>query len=101
MLQSWLDAPETDGVWTNRQVYRAILDSRHHTLDHLRQLPADEILTRSEPHLALPHLLALCGTQPQRWTALLKALDYGLTDEKITFGELLDGIQDPAPASAV
>ncbi|MCX4481688.1 hypothetical protein OOK44_35535 [Streptomyces cellulosae] len=101
VLQSWLDAPESEGFWSRRDVYRAVLDSRHHTLNHLRQLPADEILTRNEPHLALPHLLALCGTQPQRWTALLKALDYGPTDEKITFGELLDGIQDPAPASAV
>ncbi|UXY33232.1 hypothetical protein [Streptomyces sp. HUAS TT20] len=98
VLQSWLDAPESEGFWSRRDVYRAVLDSRHRTLDHLRQLPADEILTRSEPDLALPHLLALCGTQPQRWTALLQALDYGPTDEKITFGELLDGIQDLAPA---
>ncbi|MFE0438895.1 hypothetical protein ACFW2K_28505 [Streptomyces nigra] len=101
VLQSWLDAPESEGFWSRRDVYRAVLDSRHHTLDHLRQLPADEILTRNEPHFALPHLLALCGTQPQRWTALLKALGYGPTDEKITFGELLDSIQDPAPANAV
>ncbi|WP_331736536.1 hypothetical protein OG426_54745 (plasmid) [Streptomyces canus] len=101
VLQSWLDAPETDGVWTDRQVYQAVLGSRHHTLHHLRQLPADEILTRNEPALAVPHLLANCGTQPERWKALLKALDYGPTDEKITFGELLDTIQDPAPASAV
>ncbi|MER5227088.1 hypothetical protein [Streptomyces flaveus] len=51
-------------------------------------------------HLALPHLLAQCGTQPERWNALLKALDYGTTDEKITFGELLDSIQASSPAPA-
>lgn len=100
ILQSWLDAPESEGFWSHRDVHRAVLNSRHHTLDHLRQLPADEILTRNEPHLALPYLLALCGTQPQRWTALLKALDYGPTDEKITFGQLLDSIQAPALGAA-
>jgi hypothetical protein len=95
VLQSWLDAPEREGVWTDREVYRAVLNSRHHTLDHLCQLPADQVLT--EPGHALPHLLARCGTQPDRWNALLKALSYGPTDEKITIGELLDGIQDASP----
>jgi hypothetical protein len=52
------------------QVYQAVLNSRHHTLDHLRQLPADQVVT--EPGLALPHLLARCGTHPDRWNALLK-----------------------------
>ncbi|WP_244320558.1 hypothetical protein [Streptomyces melanosporofaciens] len=98
VLQSWLDAPETDGLWTSSDVYRAILNSRHHTLHHLRQLPADEVLTRTEPHIALPHLLTQCGTQPERWHALLKALDYGPTDEKITFGQLLDTLSSqPEP----
>ncbi|MCP9211523.1 hypothetical protein [Streptomyces cucumeris] len=90
VLQSWLDAPETDGLWTSGDVYRSILDSRHHTLHHLRQLPADEVLIRTEANIAVPHLLAQCGTQPERWHTLLKALDYGPTDEKITFGQLLD-----------
>jgi hypothetical protein len=101
VLQSWLDAPEREGVWTDMQVYQAVLNSRHHTLDHLRQLPADQVVT--EPGLALPHLLARCGTHPDRWNALLKALTYGPTDEKITFGELLDCLQasSPVPASAV
>lgn len=99
VLQSWLDAPETQDLWSDREVYRAVLDSRHHTLHHLRQLPADEVLT--EPGIALPHLLAQCGTHPERWDALLKALGYGPTDEKITFRQLLDSIQAPAPPSAV
>jgi hypothetical protein len=98
VVQSWLDSPETDGLWTYREVYQAVLGSRHHTLHHLRQLPADHVLT--EPGLALPHLLALCGTQPQRWNTLLQALDYGPKDEEITFGQLLDSIQAPAPDAA-
>lgn len=100
VLQSWLDSPETEGLWTYREVYRAVLDSRHHTLQHLRQLPADEVLTRTEPHVALPHLLAQCGTQPERWNALLKVLDYDSRDEKVTFGQLLDSIQIQTPATA-
>ncbi|MCC3655815.1 hypothetical protein LIX60_31020 [Streptomyces sp. S07_1.15] len=91
VLQSWLDAPETDGVWTDREVYRAVLKSRHHTLHHLRQLPAGDVVT--EPNLALPPLLTHCGNQPHRWKALLKALDYGPQDEKITFGQVLDSIE--------
>ncbi|GAA1932523.1 hypothetical protein GCM10009837_67850 [Streptomyces durmitorensis] len=98
VLQSWLDAPESEGFWSRRDVYSAVLDSRHHTLHHLRQLPAYELLTRNEPALALPHLLAHCGSQSKRWKALFEALDNGPTDEEFTFGELLDSIHDPAPA---
>ncbi|MGW0647680.1 hypothetical protein ACWD4T_02555 [Streptomyces umbrinus] len=101
VLQTWLDAPEREGVWTDHEVYRAVLNSRHHTVDHLRQLPVGEVLDRSEPHLALPHLLAQCGTRPERWNALLKALDYGPADEKITFGELLDTVSSqPEPITS-
>lgn len=100
VLPSWLDAPEREGVWTDREVYWAVLNSRHHTVDHLRQLPADEVLARSEPDLALPHLLAHCGNQPERWNALLHALDYGPTNEKITLGELLNSIKAPSPSPA-
>ncbi|WP_405853900.1 hypothetical protein OG407_00485 [Streptomyces sp. NBC_01515] len=98
VLQSWLDAPEREGVWTDREVYRAVLNSRHHTVDHLRQLPADEVLARSEPHVALPHLLTHCATRPARWNTMLKVLDHGPTDKKITFGELLDSVQSAAHA---
>ncbi|MGW3622561.1 hypothetical protein [Streptomyces sp. NPDC000880] len=62
-----------------------------HPAGHVRRLPGR---TRHRPPLALPHLLAQCGTQPERWHALLKALDYGPTDEQITFERLLDSIQD-------
>ncbi|WP_369033244.1 hypothetical protein [Streptomyces adonidis] len=99
-LQSWLDVPQREGVWSDREVYQAVLNSRHHTVDHLRQLPADEVLACSEPRLALPHLLTHCATQPTRWNALLRALDYGSAGKKITFGELLDGVQSTSPASA-
>jgi hypothetical protein len=98
VLQSWLDAPETDGPWSRHNIYRAVLGSRHRTLDHLRQLPADEVLTRNDPDLALPYLLAECGARPESWSALLKALDYGPADEKISFGQLLDSLRSPSPA---
>ncbi|WP_241827279.1 hypothetical protein [Streptomyces graminilatus] len=99
VLQSWLDTPETDGPWSRHSIYRAILGSSHHTLDHLRQLPADEVLTCNDPDLALPYLLAGCGARPESWNALLKALDYGPADEKISFGQLLDILRAPSPAS--
>ncbi|MGW1504494.1 hypothetical protein ACWCQW_39470 [Streptomyces mirabilis] len=54
VLQSWLDAPETEGVWTDREVYRAVLNSRHHTRHHLRQLPADEVLDSVQAPLPRP-----------------------------------------------
>ncbi|MCT2589826.1 hypothetical protein LHJ74_07845 [Streptomyces sp. N2-109] len=99
VLQSWLDAPESEAVWTSDEVYRAILKSRHHTTEHLRQLPADEVLTHNETDIAVPHLLTRCGTQTERWNTLLTALDYGPTDDKITYGQLLDTVQAPAAAS--
>ncbi|MFD8005014.1 hypothetical protein [Streptomyces mirabilis] len=74
----WLDAPETEGVWTDREVYRAVLDSHHHTL---RQLPPREVLTRAEPTLALPHPLARVRQPAGTLDALLKSLDHGPTDE--------------------
>ncbi len=97
VLQSWLDAPEADGTWSRSDVHRAVLDSRHHTLEHLRQLPADDVLTHDNGRLVLPILVARCGSAPERWQALLKALDYGY-DDKITFGELLDSLQNHALA---
>ncbi|MEV6532799.1 hypothetical protein AB0M86_24960 [Streptomyces sp. NPDC051639] len=104
VLQSWLDAPRTDSLWSSGNVYQAVLRSRHRTLDHLRQLPAGEVVTGSDPSDALTHLLAQCGNQPECWTALSVALDRGPTDDEITFGQLLDSIQcagTSAPAAAV
>ncbi|MCK8678486.1 hypothetical protein [Streptomyces lichenis] len=65
VLQSWLDALESDGVWSEREVHRAVLDSRHRT-HHLRQLPTDEVLGHDEPDLAQPHLLDRRGTRAER-----------------------------------
>ncbi|MER5411211.1 hypothetical protein [Streptomyces sp. NPDC002769] len=45
MLQSWRDAHENDGLRSSGNVYRAVLNSRHRTLHHLRQLPAEDVLT--------------------------------------------------------
>lgn len=67
------------------------MTSRHRTIDHLRQLPAREALTRSEPEVAVPILLAECGTDARRWAALLPALSFG-HDDTSTFGQLLDSL---------
>ncbi|WP_372411113.1 hypothetical protein [Streptomyces luteireticuli] len=92
VLQSWLDAPETEGVLSRNDVYHAVLRSRHRTMDHLRQMPADRVLTWDEPNLPMPILIARCGGAPERWDALLQALDFSHDDEMISFGQLLDAL---------
>ncbi|MFD7896317.1 hypothetical protein [Streptomyces sp. NPDC059743] len=99
ILQSWLDAPETDGLWSHDAVYHTVLRSRHRILEHLRQMPFDEVLTWGDPVVALPALLAQCGTDPERWQALLKALDFAFDDDKVTFGQLLDTLSAQHPAT--
>ncbi|GAA1341429.1 hypothetical protein GCM10009647_085090 [Streptomyces sanglieri] len=37
VLQSWLDSPATGEILSRSEVYRAVVKSRHHTLEHLRQ----------------------------------------------------------------
>ncbi|MEV0117647.1 hypothetical protein AB0H77_31140 [Streptomyces sp. NPDC050844] len=97
VLQSWLDAPESDGFWSCDDVHRQILNSRHRTAAHLRQLPADEVLTR-RPGIALQALLDECGTDPAHWAALLPALTFDHSDKR-TFGELLDDVTAPTGAA--
>lgn len=99
VLQSWLDSPATGDILSRSEVYRAVVKSRYRTLEHLRQLPADEVLARHEPDVALKILLHHCGHSTDRWEALAAAMTFDYDDEKITFGELLDSL-DPAPASA-
>ncbi|MFF3755247.1 hypothetical protein ACFYYH_33210 [Streptomyces sp. NPDC002018] len=99
ILQSWLDAPERDSLWSHGAVYHTVLRSRHCTLDHLRQMPFDEVLTWDAPVVALPVLLARCGTDPTHWQALLKALDFTFDDDKVTFGQLLDTLSARHPAA--
>lgn len=99
VLQSWLDSPAVDEGLSRSEVYRAVVKSRHHTLEHLRQIPADEILSRHEPEVALKILLDHCGRSTDRWAALAAAMTFEYDEEKITFGELLDSL-DGAPARA-
>ncbi|MFJ6636401.1 hypothetical protein ACIQMR_34255 [Streptomyces sp. NPDC091376] len=99
VLQSWLDSPATDEYSSRSEVYRAIVASRHHALKHLRQIPADEILSRHEPEIALKILLDHCGRSTERWAALAAAMTFEYDKEKITFGELLDSL-DGTPAEA-
>ncbi|GGW86352.1 hypothetical protein AB0E64_39030 [Streptomyces caelestis] len=99
VLQSWLDSPATGEILSRSEVYRAVVKSRYRTLEHLRQIPADEILARHEPEVALKILLDHCGRSTDRWEALAAAMTFDYDDEKITFGQLLDSL-DGAPAQA-
>ncbi|MFI1760292.1 hypothetical protein [Streptomyces sp. NPDC020571] len=99
VLQSWLDSPATGEILSRSEVYRAVAKSRYRTLEHLRQIPADEVLANHEPDVALTILLDRCGLSTDRWEALAAAMTFDYDDEKITFGELLDSL-DPTPAEA-
>ncbi|MEU6949519.1 hypothetical protein ABZ957_30440 [Streptomyces sp. NPDC046316] len=57
----------------------------------------NEILSRSEPEIALKILLDRCGRNTDRWAALAAAMTFEYDEEKITFGDLLDSL-DSAPA---
>ncbi|MFD9173270.1 hypothetical protein ACFWCP_29695 [Streptomyces diastaticus] len=98
VLQSWLDSPAAGEILSRSEVYRAVVKSRYRTLEHLRQIPADEVLTRHEPEVALTILLDRCGRSTRRWEALA-AMTFDYNDEKITFGQLLDSL-DGTPAQA-
>lgn len=98
VLQSWLDSPAADEILSRSEIYRAVIKSRHRTLDHLLQLPADEVLSRHEPELSLQILLDRCGHSTDRWAALATAMTFDYDEKKITFGELLDSL-DKNPAA--
>ncbi|MFJ9683928.1 hypothetical protein ACIRP2_38915 [Streptomyces sp. NPDC101194] len=65
----------------------------------MRQIPADEILSRREPEVTPKILLDHCGHSTDRWAVLAAAMTFAYDKEKITFGELLDS-PDGAPARA-
>ncbi|MFF4475366.1 hypothetical protein ACFYZ3_38170 [Streptomyces sp. NPDC001599] len=67
VLQSWLDSPATGEILSRSEVYRAVAKSRYRTLEHLRQIPADEVLANHEPDVALTILLDRCGRSTDRW----------------------------------
>lgn len=100
--QSWLDSPAVDESLLRSEVYRALVKSRHHTLQHLRQIPADEVLTRHESEIALKILLEHCGRSTGRWEALATFMTFDYDDGKITFGQVLyslDGTPNQARTS--
>ncbi|MFD0297403.1 hypothetical protein [Streptomyces sp. NPDC127118] len=99
VLQSWLDSPATGEILSRSEVYRAVVESRHHTLEHLRQIPADEVLARHKPDIALKILLDHCGRSTNRWEALAAAMTFDYDEDKSTFGQLLDSL-DHTPARA-
>ncbi|MET9500023.1 hypothetical protein [Streptomyces sp. NPDC006552] len=98
VLHSWLDSPATREALSRSAVYRAVVKSRYRTLEHLRQIPAYEVLANHEPDVALKILLDRCGRSTHRGEALAAAMTSDYNDEKITFGDLLDSL-DPTPAS--
>ncbi|MFD9794204.1 hypothetical protein ACFWXK_25010 [Streptomyces sp. NPDC059070] len=55
VLQSWLDSPAAAEVLSRSEVYRAVVKSRYRTLEHLRQIPADEVLDSLDPTPAQAH----------------------------------------------
>ncbi|MFJ1550599.1 hypothetical protein [Streptomyces sp. NPDC088246] len=99
VLQSWLDSPATGEILSRSEVYRAVVKFRHHAPEHLRQIPADENHSCHEPEVALKMLLYRCGCSTDRWAALAVVMTFECDEEKITFGELLDSLDD-APARA-
>ncbi|OEV11335.1 hypothetical protein [Streptomyces nanshensis] len=97
VLQSWLDAPAAADALTRDRIERTVLISRHHTMEHLRQLPADTVLTHAPTDVALPILTRFCGSDPDRWATLLTALTFGHLDVP-AFGEILDALEAKSPA---
>ncbi|MGY3677063.1 hypothetical protein [Streptomyces sp. TE33382] len=67
----------------------------HRALEHLRQIPADEVLARHEPEVALKILLDHRGRSTGRWEALAAAMTFEYDEARITFGELLDSLSTP------
>ncbi|MEU4729610.1 hypothetical protein [Streptomyces sp. NPDC023588] len=98
VLQSWLDSPATGDILSRSEIYRAVVKSRHRTPEHLLQIPAHEILSPSQPEVALKILLDRCGRSTDRWAALAAAMTFEYDEEKITFGDVLDSLGS-APAS--
>ncbi|MFD4539039.1 hypothetical protein [Streptomyces bauhiniae] len=92
VLQSWLDSPAARETLSRSEVYRAVVKSRYRTMDHLRQIPADEVLASHEPEVSLHILLEHCGRSTARWETLAAAMTFDYGDEEITFGQLLDSL---------
>ncbi|WP_405196309.1 hypothetical protein [Streptomyces anulatus] len=93
VLQSWLDSPAAeDGGLSRSDIYRAVAASRHHTVEHLRQIPADEVLTGHGPDGAVRVLVEHCGRSAGRWEALAAAMSFGYDEKTVSFGQLLDSL---------
>ncbi|MFI1259127.1 hypothetical protein ACH4U6_36050 [Streptomyces netropsis] len=90
-LQTWLDARLRADPWVYDDICSAVLCSRHRTTALLRQLTARHVLTQGSPHMTAKLVLSTCGNNPERWAALLNALESPLDDEA-TFGQLVDQI---------
>ncbi|CAM5249772.1 hypothetical protein SVIOM342S_03343 [Streptomyces violaceorubidus] len=90
--------PPPGEILSRSEVYRAVAKSRYRTLEHLRQIPADEVLANHEPDVALTILLDRCGRSTDRW-GTRRCHDLRLRRREDHLGELLDSL-DPTPAEA-
>ncbi|MFF2008566.1 hypothetical protein ACFVWY_05765 [Streptomyces sp. NPDC058195] len=68
--KSWLDSATTGEIFPRSEGCGAVVKSRYHALEHLRQIPADEVLARHEPKAGLNSLLDHRGCRTGRWDAL-------------------------------
>ncbi|MFD0008313.1 hypothetical protein ACFVJ4_38840 [Streptomyces sp. NPDC127178] len=96
---SWLDSPAVDEFLSRSEVYRAVVASRHLTLEHLRQIPAEEILSRHEPEVAGRPEDPAGPLRAQHRSVEGTRRCHEYDEEKISFGELLESL-DGTPARA-
>ncbi|MEU1106549.1 hypothetical protein ABZ408_37165 [Streptomyces tibetensis] len=94
VLQSGSTPPPSVRAFPAPEVYRAVVKSRYRALEHLRQIPANEVLARHEPEVVLQVLLDGCGRSTRRWETLAAAMTFDYDEEKITFGQLLDSLDN-------
>ncbi|MEU9057048.1 hypothetical protein AB0D37_42900 [Streptomyces sp. NPDC048384] len=96
---SWLDSAAVDEFVSRSEVYRAVVASRHLTLEHLRQIPAEEILSRHEPEVAGRPEDPAGPLRAQHRSVEGTRRCHEYDEEKISFGELLESL-DGTPARA-
>lgn len=94
VMQTWLDAVKGDHGVYNHQIEYAILRSRHRTDTLVRQLTAPTVLSYYEHPVVADALMRLCGTDPDRWHAVVEALA-SKRDFDETFGDFLDRMSVP------
>jgi hypothetical protein len=96
VLQGWLDAVKDHQLGFFHSVQFAVLSSRHCSDALIRQLDACNVLCHHDTPAASDALIRLCGTDPDRWDALARALAEPI-ELKGRFGEFLDRVAAASP----